>query len=257
MDRIKERTKYLINRAFERVGLTVSGYGHANCLRHLLAAERIDVTVDVGANVGQYGSWLRDVVGYRGRILSVEPVSDSHASLSRRASDDPNWTVLPRCALGSEAGEATMQVSSNSVSSSILLPSELGIEKMADAVRAIREEVVPVHTLQEVRAEYLAANQRAFLKVDTQGFERQVIAGIGDDLALWPVIQLELSTAPLYAGETSFAAMHNHLEALGYELYSVFPSYWTRPAYRMLQADCLFIRRSDSEKAFDVGHCSL
>lgn len=245
MGRIKERGKYLISRSFERFGLTLSGYGHANCLRHLLAAERIDVAVDVGANIGQYGSWLRRFVGYRGRILSVEPVSDSHAALSLRAAEDSSWTVLPRCALGSESGEATIQVSQNSVSSSILPPSELGLEKMANAVRAIREEVVPVRTLSQLRVDHLAPGQRAFLKVDTQGFERQVIAGIGCDLSLWPVIQLELSTAPLYSGETSFSTMHAHLESLGYELYSVFPSYWTKPAYRMLQADCLFVRTSE------------
>ncbi len=226
------------------MGLTVSGYGHANCLRHLLALQGIDTVIDVGANIGQYGSWLRSVVGYRGRILSIEPVSDSHAALSSRAASDPNWIVLPCCALGSDTGEVTIQVSKNSVSSSILPPSELGIEKMADAVQAIREELVPVRTLREVRAEHLAYSQRAFLKVDTQGFERQVIAGMDDDLDLWPIIQLELSTAPLYRGETSFAAMHAHLEMLGYELYSVFPSYWTRPAYQMLQADCLFVRSS-------------
>lgn len=244
MGQIKERAKNLISRGFERMGLTLNGYGHANCLRHLLAQEQINVIVDVGANIGQYGSWLRSVVGYRARIVSVEPVSDSHATLSQHAAADPNWTVLPRCALGSEPGEATMQVSRNSVSSSILPPSELGLASMADAVRAVREEVVPVRTLRELRAEHLADGERAFLKVDTQGFERQVIAGIGDDLALWPIVQLELSTAPLYTGETSFAAMHTHMERLGYELYSVFPTYWTRPAYRMLQADCLFVLKN-------------
>lgn len=248
LSKLSPRLKTRIATSIERMGLTVSGYGHANCLRHLLASQGIDTVVDVGANIGQYGNWLRGTVGYQGRILSIEPVSDSHAALSMRAASDPNWIVLPRCALGSETGKATIQVSKNSVSSSILPPSELGIEKMADAVQAIREEVVPVRTLREVRAEHLDCGQRAFLKVDTQGFERAVVEGINGDWEAWPVIQLELSLGALYCGETGFTAMLQLMESCGYRVHGIFPSFWTSQEYRLVQADCLFVREDNYSK---------
>src|SRR5688500_2068285 len=56
----------------------------------LLESERIDLVLDVGANVGQYASKLRDA-GYTGRIVSFEPYREAFAQLERNAARDPRW----------------------------------------------------------------------------------------------------------------------------------------------------------------------
>lgn len=241
MSGFKSRLKTRVAQSFEKAGLTVTGYGHANCLRELLKARKIETTFDIGANVGQYAEWLRGVVGYRGQIISVEPSSAAHQQLSQKAAGDPAWTVATRCAVGSAPGEATLNVSGNSVSSSIL-PITEGLGRMVDAARAVQTEVVPVRTMADLHREYGSKGRPAFLKVDTQGFERAVIDGIGDDWDTWPVVQLELSVVALYRGETGFTDMLQLMESRGYQVHGLFPSFWTNPEYRLIQADCLFVR---------------
>ncbi len=76
----------------------------ATALDHL----RIETVVDVGANVGQYSDGLR-ASGYRGRIVSFEPLADAYARLARRCAFDPGWTAS-REALGAEPGELELNV---------------------------------------------------------------------------------------------------------------------------------------------------
>jgi FkbM family methyltransferase len=225
----------------EKYGLTVSGYGHANNLRHIFEKNNVGVVIDVGANTGQYAKWLRNIVRYNKKIISIEPSMEAHQRLQQNAGADANWTAVPRCALGPVTGEALLHVSADSVCSSIL-PTTKNFENIVERARTVSEEIVPIRTLREIYDEYVVAGDQVFLKVDTQGFERQVMAGLGDDLSLWPVIQLELSLTPLYEGEASLSAMIIYLESLGYSLYAIFPTFWSRPSYQLRQADCIFTR---------------
>src|SRR5215472_6069643 len=81
----------------------------------LMQRRSIDVVLDVGANKGQFGKQLRGL-GYRGRIISFEPLSDAFSALSQTASGDPMWTCH-NFALGDLASSATINVSANSHSS--------------------------------------------------------------------------------------------------------------------------------------------
>ncbi|HXU82134.1 MAG TPA: FkbM family methyltransferase, partial [Polyangia bacterium] len=59
----------------------------------LLAQQQIDAVLDVGANVGQYALLLRSW-GYRGRIISFEPLSAQFQQLKAQADRDPAWEVF-------------------------------------------------------------------------------------------------------------------------------------------------------------------
>src|SRR5882724_7760563 len=85
-------------------------------LSQLLPKLGIDCVLDVGANQGQYGSMLRRT-GYRGRIISYEPVKASFDILKARAAKDPHWRVC-NYALGAKAGAKTIHVSRSSVMAS-------------------------------------------------------------------------------------------------------------------------------------------
>ena len=84
----------------------------------LLKDYRIDLVLDVGANTGQYARQLREL-GYKGRIVSFEPLSSAVAELRRAAAYDANWQVRNH-ACGAENGKREIRVAANSQSSSFL-----------------------------------------------------------------------------------------------------------------------------------------
>ena len=87
----------------------------------LKALDRFNVNqvFDIGANSGQFAAELRSV-GYKGRIVSFEPLLDAHRLLSESSARDPSWIAHPRGAIGDYDGEIELNISGNSVSSSVL-----------------------------------------------------------------------------------------------------------------------------------------
>src|SRR5436305_14828945 len=60
-------------------------------LDRLFADHRIDLVLDVGARQGEFGRFLRRN-GYRGRIVSFEPVCSNYEILTKRTAADTLWS---------------------------------------------------------------------------------------------------------------------------------------------------------------------
>jgi FkbM family methyltransferase len=211
-------------------------------LRAVLDSQRIDVILDVGANIGQFGRELRRHVGYRGRIVSFEPMRRAHAALSRAAVGDPRWEVAPRTAIGAHAGSVTLHIAGNSASSSVLrmLPAH---SAAAPESRYVGTEMVPVEPLDALAPAYLRDDSRALLKIDTQGYESEVLRGAQQTLTRVVGLQLELSLVPLYEGQLLMPEMLQRIEALGFELWGLAPAFVDRRSGRTLQLDATLMRR--------------
>jgi FkbM family methyltransferase len=204
--------------------------------------ERFEIgcVLDVGANAGQYGSLLREW-GYRGRIVSFEPLSAPHARLEARAAADPAWRVAPRMALGERDGEAMIEVSAEPDMSSILPQTEL-LRQISPSSKVIGHERVPIHRLDGLAADYLEPDERAFLKIDTQGFEAQILAGARRLLPRLLGVQLEMSLVRCYEGERDFRELMADLADAGFSPYLFFPGYFEHKLARQLQVDGVFMR---------------
>jgi FkbM family methyltransferase len=205
----------------------------------LLRKHGIDVVLDVGANIGQYGWDLRQN-GYLGRIVSFEPLSAPYRELIKLARTKPPWATV-NVGLGDRSGSAVIHVANNSESSS-LLPMLPRHGKADASVRYIGEEQIQMVTLQEIWAEHCQPSNRAFLKIDAQGFERTILQGAGLMLAHAVGIQLELSLVPLYEGETLFLEMVNDMRARGFLLHTVEPMFVDQTTGELLQLDAVFFR---------------
>jgi FkbM family methyltransferase len=200
----------------------------------------ITCVLDVGANCGQYGALLREW-GYRGRIVSFEPQTLAHAALARRAVADPTWRVAPRMALGERDGEVEIEVSAESDMSSIMPQSRL-LQEISPSSAVLRRETAPLRRLDGIVSSYLTSDDRAFLKIDTQGYEARVLEGAGELLERLFGLQVELSLVPLYDGERPFRAQLDDLVAAGFEPYLLLPGYFERKLARQLQVDGVFMR---------------
>ena len=210
-------------------------------LATLLAHHGIDLVLDVGGNTGQYGQRLRRA-GYGGRIVSFEPQSDAHATLSKAASGDPAWTVAPRMALGDRAEPLTLNLSPTSDMSSAL-PMTEEMNELLDSAAFTGTETVPQNRLDAVFDDFAGPGDTVLLKSDTQGYDRAVLDGAAGILDRIRAIQLELSIVPVYVGEPSWREMTDHLDGLGFSPALFIPGYFNRRTARLIAMDGVFVRR--------------
>jgi FkbM family methyltransferase len=204
----------------------------------MFAAHDIDLVIDVGAASGGYGTQLRKF-GYTGRIVSFEPLDTAYAELAKVTAGDDGWTAR-QAALGSEPGEAVINIASNSDSSS-LLPMESAHTDAEPSVGYVGQQTVTVARLDDLIDEIATPTSRIFLKIDAQGFEKEVLAGAQETLRRCQGLQLELSFVPLYAGGMLIDEAVSTAYAAGFQMVSVEQG-WAAATGQMLQADGVFFR---------------
>ncbi len=236
--------KSWIRRMAQRFGLDVRRYRpemtESGRLAAMLAHHGVNLVLDVGANVGQFASSLR-CFGYRGRMLSFEPLAEAHAQLLIAARGDPDWEVAPRVAIGEQQGEIEIHVSGNSVSSSILEMLDTHANSAPDSPYVARERV-RISTLDGIVGSALGSGVVPFLKIDTQGYEDKVLNGARETLGKVRGVQLELSFVPLYDGQQLFVPLMERLCALGFCVWTIQPGFCDPASGRMLQVDAILFR---------------
>ena len=206
--------------------------------QHVLTRRGVDLVLDVGAADGGYGTSLRSF-GYTGDIVSFEPQAAAFARLKTTIAADARWSAR-HLALGPESGELTMNIASNSTSSSILPMLDSHIDA-APSVRYVGTETVTVARLDDEVREVVAAHRRPFLKIDTQGFEREVLAGGQETVDACVGLQLELSLVPLYEGGMLIDEAIGWAYAQGFQMVGLEQGY-AAPTGEILQIDGVFVR---------------
>lgn len=200
----------------------------------------IDLVLDVGANRGQFVLEIRSG-GYTGHVVSFEPLSDAHNRLLQASTDDSAWEVYARCALGDHDGETEINIAGNSLSSSVL-PMLVAHRNAAPDSAYKGRETVPLHTIDAVAPRYLQNFRAPFLKIDTQGFEWQVLDGARASLPLFRGVLVELSLVPLYEGAHLWQEVMGRLEGEGFALWAFEPVFSDPNDGRTLQVDGVFYR---------------
>lgn len=199
----------------------------------------VDLAVDVGANVGQWGLQVRRL-GYAGRLLSIEPEPTAFNKLSRHAARDDHWEVY-RAAISDQGGSAELFISDNSVSNSLLQVGATHVSAAPDS-RIVDRVSVPSKRLDDVMAERQVANLETYLKVDTQGNELRVFGGAPITLAAVRAVEVELSLRQLYVGQPLLPALTDLLYAKGFVLVAMEPVFSDPLSGHLLQVDGLFAK---------------
>ncbi|MCK1704936.1 FkbM family methyltransferase [Bradyrhizobium sp. 146] len=208
----------------------LAGVEHTPALRHLTP----DLVIDVGANRGQFALVARHLWP-AARIASFEPLPGPAAICRSVMAGDERFTLF-EAAVSTATGNSTINVTSEDDSSSLL---PLGEEHQ----RLYGSRVASTLTIKTGRLSSFIAPDRCpkacLLKIDTQGFELQVLKGSEE---LFPRVQLiyaELSFIELYEGQPLASEVISYLHAMSYQLVGVF-NVAHDGADRPVQADMLF-----------------
>lgn len=219
----------------------------ARHLKAVFALYKIDCVFDVGGNMGQYHDLLREDVGFKGLILSFEPVGKYVKILEARSAADPQWRVYD-FALGSVATEATINVTKSPGLNSFLAPRADSVPGYWSADEVSGTEQVQIRVLDELfqslRLEH--GFHAPYLKLDTQGFDLEVLKGSHQALSEFRALQTEASIKPLYQGMPDYLEIIRYLAAAGFEVSGMFPVSHDA-ALRMIEFDCLMTNRLFSE----------
>jgi FkbM family methyltransferase len=211
-------------------------------LKIILDALEINCVIDVGANIGQYALMLRHA-GYNGRIVSVEPVPESHRKLERRASSDPAWHTM-NVAFGPRNESKSFHIFAASDLSSFLDPSVHMEPNIGDS-NIMRSEPVMVKSLDSVFKTIVDGikEPKVFLKLDTQGYDLEVMKGSGRSVGYFHAIQSELSVVPLYEGMPDYLDALRYYRDIGFEPTGFFPVVNDRKSRHVLEFDAVLTRR--------------
>jgi len=210
----------------------------------LLTAAGISLVLDVGANVGEFGTELRRF-GYRGRIVSFEPLPSVYGRLEQRVDSDPLWHSV-RCALGRTAGMVELNVAANGGASSSVLPMLDRHREAAPNAAYIESLAVQQRTLDDAALPFVQPVDRVLLKIDVQGYEHEVLAGASEVLSRCQAVQLELSLVPLYEGSLLYREVMDLMHTLSFQLHWLQPGFSDPESGQLLQADGLFVRAESS-----------
>lgn len=210
------------------------------CAKILAEKNGINTILDVGANTGQYAKSLRSW-GWRGKIVSFEPLGSAHAALCDAAEGDRDWVVAPRCAIGSARTRTQINVSANSVSSSLADMLEAHVEAAPGSAYLGKEEVevIPLDSLID---DLCKPDETFFLKIDTQGYEEEVLAGATRVLDRCGAVQLELSLKPLYSGGLLLDAGLSRMKSMGFQPFAIFNAFFNKETAETYQVDMVFVR---------------
>jgi FkbM family methyltransferase len=234
--------KSIVREFVRRAGYDVVAWDLSHPLRRrmrLVADRGISLLLDVGANSGQYAREMRSQ-GYAGRIVSFEPLQAACDALRAQARGDASW-LCEQIALGDGPATTTIHVAGNSWSSS-LLPMLEAHSQAAPESRYVGSETIRVRTLDEVLPEVAPLEERIFLKIDTQGYEKRVLQGGEESLRRIELVQLECSLRHLYDGDDLIGDLIAWLAERSFSPVSIEPGFVDPRSGQQLQADVVFVR---------------
>ena len=236
--------KKIIKNIFKKFGLEIKKYNPQDDFNFLITRcikkFQIDCFWDVGANIGQTGESIRKH-GYTGNILSFEPQEEAYKKLLKNSFNDQKWKIYEKCGLG-QNGFKKINISKNSVSSSFLEMENLHIDKNPES-KFIKKEEVKIISLSEVFNKEKNSFKKNFLKIDTQGYEKEVLDSGENILDNFIGISCEISVQPLYKNEAKFLDIINYLNTKGFEIYSVHNSYYEIDYGQTFSVDIVFIKK--------------
>lgn len=200
-------------------------------LLSLLLGEHVGDIIDVGANIGQSCLEFK-ALWPSARIHCFEPQQECWEAFMDNTSQYESVS-LNKFGLGSCSGSQSFythsmttgqsgfhRINSDSKDSILFNSQFTDQEKQVFLNQCNLERIVETQTLDDY-VETNNINIIDFLKIDTQGYELEVLKGSEKSLTKIKLIQLEIMFYDFYEQHLSFRAVEEILHPLGFRLYDI------------------------------------
>ena len=239
--------KRTIHKSANIFGFDIIKIGHfdhslGSHLLKVFKSREIDCVLDVGANLGQYGKFLREI-GYTGYILSFEPVKAVYEQLVMASENDPKWNCF-NLALSDESQSKIINVYQGSQFCSFLDISDYA-KNVWDDVGSATKEIVNTVRLDEIFDELKNSTQCSnfYLKLDTQGYDLNVFHGAKESLQHVKAMQSELSLISVYNDMHPTYSSLSEYNKSGFYISGMFPI-TIEKELAVIEYDCVLVKRT-------------
>jgi FkbM family methyltransferase len=230
----------IIKGLFNLTGLEVTRASH-NPSRTLLGLNQLPIrsVIDVGANTGQFARHISQFFP-QAKLYCFEPLAEPFAELRRWAAAQSGRVTAFNVALGAEAGETQMFCHvEHSASSSLLATTEV-CNQLYPQTRAQDSVSIKLTTLDAALADE-SLPPDVLVKLDTQGYERQVIRGATATLRQTRAVIVEINLYRLYDQQPSFIELATMLNELGFR-YAGNLEQTCSPTGEVVYVDAVFLK---------------
>jgi len=201
----------------------------------LLVKDSAPVIFDVGANSGsslaEFKTWWPDAI-----VHCFEPQEECWIELDAKAAQYPTGSVfINKVGAGETASEnltfythdlTTGQSGFNRINTKSR--DSIRLQKLSDSQQALEEYASSLNHEREVPLVRLdgyitnsSINKVSLLKIDTQGYEPEVLSGLGERLSEIEVVITELMFYDFYERRLSFSDIEKYLLPAGFRLYDI------------------------------------
>jgi FkbM family methyltransferase len=203
----------------------------------------VDCVFDVGANTGQYATMLRRQVGYKGPIISFEPIPDTFKILQNKSRSDSNWYV-EEVALDIQDGKKIFNIMEGEQFSSLHEPSQKEVDLFKNLNQISKQIMVTTSNLNVMIKKYKKSLNfsRPFLKMDTQGNDLEIAKATGNSLSSFVGIQSELSIKKIYKNTPIASTVIDYYRSHNFELSAFVPNNEGHFP-RLIEIDCIMYNR--------------
>lgn len=191
--------------------------------------------IDIGTNQGDWTAAVLSLCRPE-NILCAEPDPKLAAKLRARFSQQA-FVEICETAVGEKEGSAELNLMENPVLNSLRVPTEgmTGIFPAFRVKETVRVKVTPLDMLTG------KLGRITLLKIDAQGFEREILAGAAATLARTECVLLEVNFQPHYEGEAGFVELDALMQQHGFCIGN-----YSKPLggqRQALLADFLYVRK--------------
>lgn len=177
---------------------------------------KLNYVVDVGANEGLWSLGVLSLTQPK-QLIVIEPSPELHPKLKTRLSPHPTVKLL-NLAVGNQKGEIELYITGHSHNVSVLKPREEMNDFYGYGWETRDTVKVAVDSLDHILDEL---PEVSLLKIDVQGYEKNVLDGAIKTLKKTRFVILEVTFFSHYENDSLFSELHTIMTNAGFYLQNI------------------------------------